>query len=93
MMTNMLDIPIISRGRIIMPGEDAVVFRGRGGSLVGVQRMVPLSGGDPMQIFQDMHTLPAGMPHDGIEPMRRNVRWVIDHRAPLAQTSLDIAAE
>jgi hypothetical protein len=27
-----------------------------------------------------MHTLPPGMPHDGIEPMRRNVRWVIDHR-------------
>ena len=49
-------------------------------SLVGVQRMVPLKGGDPMQIFTDMHTLPPGMPHDGIEPMRRNVRWVIDHR-------------
>jgi hypothetical protein len=49
-------------------------------SLVGVQRMVPLKGGDPMQIFADMHTLPPGMPHDGIEPMRRNVRWVIDHR-------------
>ena len=49
-------------------------------SLVGVQRMVPLTGGDPMQIFEEMHTLPPGMPHDGIEPMRRNVRWVIDHR-------------
>jgi len=49
-------------------------------SLAGVQRIVPLSGGDPMQIFHDMHTLPPGMPHDGIEPMRRNVRWVIDHR-------------
>jgi hypothetical protein len=53
-------------------------------SLVGVQRMVPLTGGDPMRIFSDMHTLPPGMPHDGIEPMRRNVRWVIDHR-PSAQ--------
>jgi hypothetical protein len=49
-------------------------------SLVGVQRIVPLRGNDPMQIFADMHTLPPGMPHDGIEPMRRNVRWVIDHR-------------
>ena len=35
-----------------------------------------------MQIFHDMHTLPPGMPHDGIEPLRRNVRWVIDQRAP-----------
>jgi len=51
-------------------------------SLVGVQRIVPLIGGDPMKIFNDMHTLPPGMPHDGIEPMRRAVRWVIDHRPP-----------
>jgi hypothetical protein len=51
-------------------------------SLVGVQRMVPLVGGDPIKIFHTMHTLPPGMPHDGIEPMRRNVRWVIDHRPP-----------
>jgi Acyl-CoA reductase (LuxC) len=51
-------------------------------SLVGVQRIVPLAGGDPMKIFHDMHTLPPGMPHDGIEPMRRAVRWVIDHGPP-----------
>ena len=51
-------------------------------SLVGVQRVVPLVGGDPIKIFHDMHTLPPGMPHDGIEPMRRAVRWVIDHRPP-----------
>ena len=49
-------------------------------ALAGVQRMVPLRGGDPLRIFHDMHTLPPGMPHDGIEPMRRNVRWVIDQR-------------
>jgi hypothetical protein len=62
-------------------------------SLSGVQRMVPLVGGDPMRIFQDMHTLPPGMPHDGIEPMRRNVRWVIDHRPGHAAAPLSIAAE
>jgi Acyl-CoA reductase (LuxC) len=50
-------------------------------SLAGVQRLVPLRGGDPVRLFQDMNTLPAGMPHDGIEPLRRNVRWVIDQRA------------
>lgn len=63
-------------------------------SLVGVQRIVSLSGGDPIQIFHDMHTLPPGMPHDGIEPMRRNVRWVIDQR-PASDHSqpMSIAAE
>jgi len=60
-------------------------------ALVGVQRMVPLAGGDPMRIFEDMHTLPPGMPHDGIEPMRRNVRWVIDHR-PVERAAQPAAA-
>jgi hypothetical protein len=62
-------------------------------SLAGVQRMVPLKGGDPMQIFHDMHNLPPGMPHDGIEPMRRNVRWVIDHRPAEQAVPLSVAAE
>jgi hypothetical protein len=62
-------------------------------SLCGVQRMVPLSGGDPMKIFKEMHTLPPGMPHDGIEPMRRNVRWVIDHRPADQAVPLSVAAE
>jgi hypothetical protein len=63
-------------------------------SLVGVQRMVSLSGGDPLQIFHDMHTLPPGMPHDGIEPLRRNVRWVIDQRPPSDHSlPMSIAAE
>jgi hypothetical protein len=56
--------------------------------------MVPLAGGDPMKIFEDMHKLPPGMPHDGIEPMRRNVRWVIDHRPSDHQAvPLSVAAE
>ncbi len=46
-----------------------------------------------MQIFKDMHTLPPGMPHDGIEPLRRNVRWVIDHRPVAEAMPLSIAAE
>jgi len=63
-------------------------------SLAGVQRIVPLKGGDPMHIFEDMHRLPPGMPHDGIEPMRRSVRWVIDHRpAEEAAVRLSVAAE
>jgi hypothetical protein len=63
-------------------------------ALAGVQRLVPLQGGDPLQIFHDMHTLPPGMPHDGIEPLRRNVRWVIDHRPARPEaTALGIAAE
>lgn len=53
-------------------------------ALAGVQRLVPLCGGDPMQIYADMHHMPPGVPHDGIEPMRRSVRWVIDMRPPAA---------
>ncbi len=47
-------------------------------ALAGVQRLVPLSGGDPMTVYAGMHHMPPGSPHDGIEPMRRSVRWVID---------------
>ncbi|RYE58279.1 MAG: long-chain-fatty-acyl-CoA reductase, partial [Rhizobiaceae bacterium] len=63
-------------------------------SLVGVQRLVSISGNDPMRIFREIQNLPPGMPHDGIEPLRRNVRWVIDQR-PSADRPLplDIAAE
>jgi len=61
-------------------------------ALAGVQRMVPLTGGDPMKIFHDMHTLPPGMPHDGIEPMRRSVRWVIDHRPGEGAVKLSVVA-
>jgi hypothetical protein len=61
-------------------------------ALAGVQRMVPLVGGDPMKIFEDMHRLPPGMPHDGIEPMRRNVRWVIDHRPTEGAVKLNAVA-
>jgi hypothetical protein len=61
-------------------------------ALAGVQRMVPLKGGDPMKIFDEMHTLPPGVPHDGIEPMRRNVRWVIDHRPAEGAVKLSVVA-
>ncbi len=62
-------------------------------ALAGVQRMVPLEGNDPMTIFEAMHHLPPGMPHDGIEPLRRNVRWVIDQRGSGEALPLSIAAE
>jgi Acyl-CoA reductase (LuxC) len=52
-------------------------------ALHGVQRTIPLGanqtanppGADPEQRF--------GMPHDGMEPMRRMVRWVLDDSADL----------
>lgn len=62
-------------------------------ALAGVQRMLPLEGRDPERIFHEMNTLPGGMPHDGIEPLRRSVRWVIDHRPKLENKSLLAAAE
>ena len=47
-------------------------------ALAGVQRMFPLLGLESAtQATEDGTELP-GMPHDGIEPMRRMVRWVID---------------
>ncbi len=62
-------------------------------ALAGVQRLVPIKGGDPTRIFYDMHKLPPGMPHDGIEPLRRSVRWVIDHRPNDEAMRLSTAAE
>ena len=49
--------------------------------LAGIQRLVPLSGGDPMKVYADSHHMPPGSPHDGIEPMRRSVRWVVNMRS------------
>lgn len=62
-------------------------------SLAGVQRVVPMTGGDPLALFREVNNLPPGMPHDGIEPLRRNVRWVIDHRAADQAVPMGIAAE
>jgi hypothetical protein len=45
-------------------------------ALAGVQRIVPLTGFVP-ESAGDRGSFP-GMPHDGIEPMRRMVRWVVD---------------
>lgn len=63
-------------------------------ALAGVQQFVPLSGGDPAGVYLEFNTNPAGLPHDGIEPMRRSVRWVIDHR-PAEEQAVEtaIAAE
>lgn len=47
-------------------------------ALAGVQRLVSLTGGDPMTVYANSHHMPPGSPHDGIEPMRRSVRWVVD---------------
>ena len=62
-------------------------------SLAGVQRLVSLSGHDPMHVYRGIHAMPPGMPHDGIEPLRRSVRWVIDHRPENSGVELSIAAE
>ena len=61
-------------------------------ALAGIQRLVPMTGADPMQIYHDMHHMPPGVPHDGIEPMRRSVRWVIDMGPPKDAMPLSAAA-
>ena len=61
-------------------------------ALAGVQRLVSLAGGDAMTVYANSHHMPPGSPHDGIEPMRRSVRWVVDMRPP-EPSALAIAAE
>jgi len=47
-------------------------------ALAGVQRLVSLAGGDAMTVYANSHHMPPGSPHDGIEPMRRSMRWVVN---------------
>jgi len=62
-------------------------------ALAGIQRLVSLEGGDPMTVYANSHHMPPGSPHDGIEPMRRSVRWVVDMRPAHHDVELSIAAE
>jgi hypothetical protein len=62
-------------------------------ALAGVQRLVSLEGGDAMTVYANSHHMPPGSPHDGIEPMRRSVRWVVDMRPPERKVEMGIAAE
>lgn len=62
-------------------------------ALAGVQRLVSLAGGDPMTVYANSHHMPPGSPHDGIEPMRRSVRWVVDMRPVAREIPLSVAAE
>lgn len=62
-------------------------------ALAGIQRLVSLSGGDAMTVYANSHHMPPGSPHDGIEPMRRAVRWVVDMAPPDKGAALHMAAE
>lgn len=62
-------------------------------ALAGVQRLVSLEGGDPMTVYTNSHHMPPGSPHDGIEPMRRSVRWVVDMQPAHHDIALSVAAE
>jgi hypothetical protein len=64
-----------------------------GFALAGVQRLVSLEGGDPMTVYGNSHHMPPGSPHDGIEPMRRSVRWVVDMQPAHVAMPLSVAAE
>jgi hypothetical protein len=61
-------------------------------ALAGVQRVIPLLAKDPTGASGDGSELP-GMPHDGIEPFRRMVRWVIDESSLVAEDTARQAAE
>jgi hypothetical protein len=62
-------------------------------ALAGIQRLVSLSGGDAMTVYANAHHMPPGSPHDGIEPMRRAMRWVVDMQPPGNSVALGLAAE
>lgn len=62
-------------------------------ALAGIQRLVSLAGGDPMTVYANSHHMPPGSPHDGIEPLRRSVRWVVDMLPPDKGVALAVAAE
>ena len=52
-----------------------------------------LIASNTMTVFGNSHHMPPGSPHDGIEPMRRSVRRVIDMRPADHEAALSIAAE
>lgn len=62
-------------------------------ALAGVQRLVSLEGGDALTVYANSHHMPPGSPHDGIEPMRRSVRWVVDMKPAHQDLALSVAAE
>jgi len=61
-------------------------------ALAGVQRIVPLAGLSVVEDAGDRGSYP-GMPHDGIEPMRRMVRWVVDETGVAPPEPVAEAAE
>lgn len=62
-------------------------------ALAGIQRLVSLAGGDPLTVYANSHHMPPGSPHDGIEPMRRSMRWVVNMEPVGHPETLQIAAE
>jgi len=62
-------------------------------ALAGIQRLVSLAGGDAITVYANSHHMPPGSPHDGIEPMRRSVRWVVDMPPSHDSGHLALAAE
>jgi hypothetical protein len=60
-------------------------------ALAGAQRIYPLKGAHDHAV--DKGSDLPGMPHDGIEPMRRSVRWVIDELPQAEAEGLRVAAE
>jgi hypothetical protein len=59
-------------------------------ALAGAQRMYPLEPAGSQAV--DRMEVP-GLPHDGIEPMRRSVRWVIEEMRQTEPHGLRVAAE
>src|SRR5262245_33568169 len=90
-MTNVLDIPIIARGRIIMPGDDAVEFKGRGGAAFRQadphKHIHDLVLGDTSRM-RELHDTPMAQIIEVLAELGK--RLVLDDN-PLLQESFELA--
>jgi hypothetical protein len=60
-------------------------------AVCGVQRVLPMVGHEGGEDWLDDAYDVTGLPHDGIEPERRMVRWVIDQSAaPESVVSMEL---
>jgi hypothetical protein len=90
-MSDVLEIPIIARGLVIMPGEDAVEFKGRGGAAFRQadphKHIHDLVLGDTSRL-RDLHDTPMAEIIDLLADLGE--RLVLDDN-PLLQESFELA--
>src|SRR5579864_6465257 len=86
-MNAVMDIPIIARGRVILPGEDAVEYKGRGGAAFRQadphRHVHDLVLGNPA-LLRDLHDTPTAAIIDLLAELGRRLR--LEENALLQQS-------